>query len=221
MSRILIAEDDVNIASFVQKGLHSAGFHTTHVADGGTALLLARGGGFDLVVLDIGLPVMDGFAVLRQLRTEGLRLPVIVLTARDAVEDTVAGLEGGANDYVSKPFRFAELLARIRVRLQEAAPAPAGAGTRLEHGDLALDLRTRRAECGERVVDLTAREFGLLEMFLKHPDQVLSREQILAHVWGYDYNPASNVVDVYVRTLRKKVGEARIETVYGMGYRLR
>lgn len=221
MSRILIAEDDVNIASFVQKGLHSAGFVTTHVADGGTALLLARGGGFDLVVLDIGLPVMDGFAVLRQLRAEGLRLPVIVLTARDAVEDTVAGLEGGANDYVSKPFRFAELLARIRVRLQEAAPAPADAGNRLEHGDLALDLRTRRAECGDRTVDLTAREFGLLKMFLEHPDQVLSREQILAHVWGYDFNPASNVVDVYVRTLRRKVGEARIETVYGMGYRLR
>lgn len=171
------------------------------------------------MILDIGLPVMDGFAVLRQLHAEGLRLPVIVLTARDAVEDTVAGLEGGANDYVSKPFRFAELLARIRVRLQEAVPADAG--LHLEHGDLLLDLRTRRAQCGERVVDLTAREFGLLEMFLRHPDQVLTREQILKHVWGYDFNPASNVVDVYVRTLRKKVGDSRIETVYGMGYRLR
>jgi DNA-binding response OmpR family regulator len=221
MSRILIAEDDVNIASFIQKGLHSAGFVTTHVADGGTALLLARGGGFDLVVLDIGLPVMDGFAVLRQLRAEGLRLPVIVLTARDGVEDTVAGLEGGANDYVSKPFRFAELLARIRVRLQEAAPPVPDAGEQLSHGDLSLDLRTRRARCDDRFVDLTTREFGLLEMFLRHAGQVLTREQILSHVWGYDFNPASNVVDVYVRTLRKKVGDSRIETVYGAGYRLR
>ncbi|GAA1618418.1 response regulator transcription factor [Actinoplanes couchii] len=222
MSRILIAEDDVNIASFIQKGLHSAGFVTTHVADGGTALLLARGGGFDLVILDIGLPLIDGFEVLRQLRAEGLRLPVIVLTARDGVEDTVAGLEGGANDYVSKPFRFAELLARIRVRLQEAGPPPAAgdAGMRLEHGDLLLDLRTRRAHVDDRVYDLTAREFGLLEMFLRHPGQVLTREQILAHVWGFDFDPASNVVDVYVRTLRKKVGEARIHTVYGQGYRL-
>ena len=219
MSRILIAEDDVNIASFVQKGLHSAGFATTHVADGGTALLLVRGGGFDLVVLDLGLPVMDGFTVLQQLRAEGLRLPVIGLTARDTVEDTVAGLEGGANDYVSKPFRFAELLARIRLRLQEAAPAESDS-TLLSHGDLALDLRTRRARAGDRIVDLTAREFGLLEMFLRHPGQVLTREQILRHVWGFDFNPASNVVDVYVRALRRKIGDDAIETAYGMGYRL-
>lgn len=217
MSRILVAEDEVRIAQFVEKGLRAAGHTTTHAQDGETALMLARAG-FDLVLLDVGLPALDGFAVLRRLRGEGVRTPVIMLTARDGVDDTVAGLEGGANDYVTKPFQFAELLARIRLRLREE-PAAAG-GVVLREGDLALDLRTRRVDVDGRTRDLSAREFALLEVFLRHPDQVLSREQLLGQVWGYDFDPSSNVVDVLVRTLRAKVGAHRIETVRGAGYRL-
>jgi DNA-binding response OmpR family regulator len=219
VSRILVAEDETRIAQFVEKGLRAAGHATTHAQDGETALMLARAGSFDLVLLDVGLPALDGFAVLRRLRGEGVRTPVIMLTARDGVEDTVAGLEGGANDYVTKPFQFAELLARIRLRLREEPPADGG--VLLRAGDLALDLRTRRVEVDGAVRDLSAREFSLLEVFLRHPGQVLSREQLLGQVWGYDFDPSSNVVDVLVRTLRAKVGAARIETVRGAGYRLR
>ncbi|MER5734057.1 response regulator transcription factor [Streptomyces sp. NPDC002262] len=218
MNRILIAEDEERIASFVEKGLRANGFTTSVAADGDTALALALTGAFDLVVLDIGLPGRDGFTVLRELREARATLPVLVLTARDSVRDTVAGLEGGADDWMTKPFRFEELLARIRLRLRTAARAPEV--TVLRSGDLGLDLRTRRARSGERTVDLTAREFVLLELFLRHPGQVLSREQILSHVWGYDFDPGSNIVDVYVRALRKKLGAERLETVRGMGYRL-
>ncbi|MFI5715122.1 response regulator transcription factor [Nocardia sp. NPDC051750] len=218
MSRILLAEDDVHIVSFVGKGLRAAGYTTEHVADGETALLMARSGAFDMVILDIGLPSMDGFTVLRRLRGEGVRTPVVVLTARDSVDDTVAGLEGGANDYMTKPFQFAELLARVRLRLQDDTMASAPSDS-LSHNDLSLDLRSRRVRVEGRTVDLTAREFGLLEVFLRHPDQVLSREQILGQVWGYDFDPASNVVDVYVRALRGKIGAQRLQTVRGMGYR--
>jgi two-component system, OmpR family, copper resistance phosphate regulon response regulator CusR len=217
MSRILIAEDEPRIASFLEKGLRANGFTTTVVADGREARSRAASGEYDLMVLDIGLPGMDGFAVLRALRTAGSRLPVVVLTARDSVQDTVAGLEGGADDYVPKPFRFEELLARVRLRL---APDRAGEVTVLDAGGLTLDLRTRRAAVGDRTVDLSAREFALLETFLRHPGQVLAREQLLSSVWGYDFDPGSNVVDVYVRYLRRKVGADRIQTVRGMGYRL-
>ncbi|GAA4335653.1 response regulator transcription factor [Klenkia terrae] len=218
MSRILVAEDEPRIASFVEKGLKANGFTVTVVGDGLSALDAARSGDHDLVVLDIGLPVLDGFAVLRALRSEGSAVPVVVLTARDSVTDTVAGLEGGADDYMPKPFRFEELLARVRLRL--APDRQGGELTVLTVGDLALDLRTRRAHVGGRTVDLSAREFALAETFLRHPGQVLAREQLLSHVWGYDFDPGSNVVDVYVRYLRKKLGAARIETVRGMGYRL-
>jgi DNA-binding response OmpR family regulator len=219
VSRILIAEDDTRITSFLEKGLRAAGYTTTHAGDGETALLLARSGAFDLVILDIGLPQMDGFTVLERLRGEGVRTPIIVLTARDSVTDTVAGLEGGANDYVSKPFQFAELLARIRLRIGDTGSSDPSSV--LRDGDLALDLRTRRAEVAGDTVDLTSREFSLLEVFLRHRGQVLSREQILGHVWGYDFDPASNVVDVYVRALRGKIGGDRVETIRGAGYRLR
>ncbi|MFD4403548.1 response regulator transcription factor [Nocardia sp. NPDC058499] len=219
MSRILIAEDDVHIVSFVGKGLRAAGYTTEHVGDGETALLMARSGAFDMVILDIGLPSMDGFTVLRRLRGEGVRTPVVVLTARDSVDDTVAGLEGGANDYMTKPFQFAELLARVRLRLQDDTTAGAPSAS-LSYNGIGLDLRARRVHVDGRTVDLTAREFGLLEVFLRHPDQVLSREQILGQVWGYDFDPASNVVDVYVRALRGKIGAQRLQTVRGMGYRL-
>ncbi|MHA7207863.1 response regulator transcription factor [Arthrobacter sp. MDT1-65] len=218
MTRILIAEDDLQVASFIQKGLRAAGYTTEHAADGETALFLARAAGFDLVLLDIGLPLLDGFEVLAQIRGEGVATPVIVLTARDSVPDTVAGLEGGANDYMTKPFHVAELLARIRLRLTDQAPAAAGAV--IAHEGLSLDLHSRRARAGDEAVDLTAREFAILEVFLRHPDRVISREQLLSQVWGYDFDPGSNVVDVYVRALRKKIGTERIETIRGVGYRL-
>ncbi|MDQ4086365.1 MAG: response regulator transcription factor [Actinomycetota bacterium] len=217
MSRILIAEDEDRIASFVEKGLRANGFTPTVVADGASALGYARSGEFDLMVLDIGLPVMDGFTVLRKLRESQSPMPVIILTARDSVTDTVAGLEGGADDYMPKPFRFDELLARVRLRLRTERATPEV--TVLEHGGLSLDLRTRRARVDGSVVDLSAREFALTEMFLRNPNQVLSREQLLSHVWGYDFDPGSNVVDVYVRYLRKKLGANRFQTVRGMGYR--
>ncbi|BBX19519.1 DNA-binding response regulator [Mycolicibacterium duvalii] len=217
MARILIAEDEPRIASFIEKGLTSAGFVTSTVADGASAFDYAMTGGFDLMVLDIGLPEMDGFTVLRKLRAEGNRIPVIVLTARDSVQDTVAGLEGGADDYMPKPFRFEELLARTRLRLTAERPTEL---TVLSCGGLSLDLRTRRATVGGCTVDLSAREFALAETFLRHPGQVLTREQLLSHVWGYDFDPASNVVDVYVRYLRRKLGADRFVTLRGMGYRL-
>ena len=218
MNRILIVEDEERIASFVEKGLRSNGFTTTVVGDGEAAYAYAVTGAFDLVVLAIGQPGRDGFTVLREMREARVTVPVIVLTARDSVRDTVAGLEGGADDWMTKPFRFEELLARVRLRLRTAARAPEV--TVLRSGPLTLDLRTRRARSGERTVDLTAREFVLLELFLRHPGQVLSREQILSHVWGYDFDPGSNIVDVYVRSLRKKLGAERVETVRGVGYRL-
>jgi DNA-binding response OmpR family regulator len=217
MSRILIAEDEERIASFLEKGLRANGFTTTLVADGLDAIDLAATGAFDLLILDVGLPTRDGFAVLRELRRGGQRLPIIILTARDSVEDTVAGLEGGADDYVPKPFRFEELLARVRARLREDRTVEP---TVLRVGDAALDLRTRRLSVGTRVVELTAREFALADVFFRHPGHVLSREQLLSHVWGYDYDPGSNVVEVYVRYLRQKLGEERITTIRGMGYRL-
>lgn len=217
MARILIAEDEPRIASFIEKGLSANGFTTTVVADGPSAYDHAVSGGFDLMVLDIGLPEMDGFAVLRRLRAENHPIPVIVLTARTSVQDTVAGLEGGADDYMPKPFRFEELLARIRVRL---APDRTPELTVLSCGGLHLDLRTRQAQVDGRTVDLSAREFALAETFLRHPGQVLSREQLLSHVWGYDFDPGSNVVDVYVRYLRRKLGANRFVTLRGMGYRL-
>ncbi|WP_454085497.1 response regulator transcription factor [Georgenia sp. Marseille-Q6866] len=219
MSQILIAEDEPGISSFITKGLRAAGYASTAVTTGQEALVLALAGDVQLLVLDIGLPDMDGFTVLRRLREAGSALPVIILTARTSVDDTVAGLEGGADDYMPKPFRFEELLARIRLRLR--APEQGGQSTNvLAFGDLSLDLRTRHATVAGREVELSAREFSLAETFLSHPGQVLSREQLLDRVWGYDFDPGSNVVDVYVRYLRKKLGAERIVTVRGMGYRL-
>jgi DNA-binding response OmpR family regulator len=217
VSRILIAEDEARIASFLEKGLKANGFTTEIAADGHEALLLARSGRFDLLVLDLGLPGKDGSDVLRELRAEGGTLPVVILTARGSTSDTVAGLEGGADDYISKPFSFEELLARVRVQLRgERVAEP----TVLRVGEAALDLRTRQVLLEGRAVDLSAREFALADVFFRHPGQVLSREQLLSHVWGYDFDPGSNVVDVYVGYLRRKLGKGRITSVRGMGYRL-
>ncbi|HZY00130.1 MAG TPA: response regulator transcription factor [Dermatophilaceae bacterium] len=218
MSRILIAEDEARIASFVEKGLRAAGFAVTVTADGHEALAQAQTGQFDLMILDVGLPGRDGFDILQTLRGEANPIAVIMLTARDSAADTLHGLEGGADDYMSKPFRFDELLARIRLRLKDAQPGPSGA---LQVRGLELDLKTRRISVDGTWHDLSGREFALAEEFLRHPDQVLSREQLLSRVWGLDFDPGSNVVEVYVRYVRAKIGADRIETIRGMGYRLK
>ena len=217
MTRILIVEDESRITSFLEKGLGASGYTTSVASTGEEGLAMARTDEFDLVILDLGLPDTDGLKVLEELRKRDQSIPVIILTARDGVSDTVHGLEGGADDYVTKPFRFEELLARIKARLrQDKKPELA----MLEAGGVTLDLKTRRVSRGGSTIELSAREFALAETFFRHPGQVLSREQLLSNVWGYDYDPGSNIVDVYVGYLRKKVGDDLIKTVRGMGYRL-
>jgi two-component system copper resistance phosphate regulon response regulator CusR len=217
MTRILIAEDEERIASFIEKGLNASGYATEIVGDGDEALTHARSGRFDLLILDLGLPGRDGLEVLESLRGEGAAIPVVILTARNTASEVVAGLEGGADDYVTKPFRFEELLARVRVRLRGE---PRSDPTVLHAAGAELDLRTRKANVDGNAVELSAREFALAEMFFRHPGQVLSREQLLSSVWGYDFDPGSNVVDVYVGYLRRKIGHDRITAVRGMGYRM-
>ena len=218
MSSILIVEDEHRSVAFLTKGLKAAELTTHTTAAGREAVELALQTSFDLIILDVGLPDIDGFEVLQQLRGQGVTAPVIMLTARSSVADRVAGLEGGADDYMPKPFSFEELLARIRVRLR---PEAAGADQmRLTHRDMVLDLRTRTLTLEGRTVELSAREFALAETFMRHPGQVLSREQLLSAVWGLDFDPGSNVVEVYVSYLRNKLGRDRVETVRGMGYRL-
>ena len=220
MTRILVAEDEPRLAAFLEKGLRASGFTITVVGDGINASELARDDDFDLLILDLGLPRKDGLEVLRDLRAGGQRLPVIVLTARGDPHDRVEGLEMGADDYLLKPFHFEELVARVKARLRDDR-SQTDEETQLRVGEVALDLRTRWASVGGETVELSAREFELLRTFLQHPNQVLSREQLLAGVWGYDYDPGSNVVDVYVGYLRKKLGQHKFETVRGVGYRFR
>lgn len=218
MTRILIVEDEERIVSFLVKGLRSHGFATDVVGTGEEGLAQALSGDFGLVILDIGLPDRDGFSVLAELRRHDTVLPVVILTARDNVADTVAGFEGGANDYITKPFKFEELLVRIRARLHDSEKA--SKEPVLIVAGASLDLRTRRVSVGDREIELSAREFALAELLFRHPGQVLSREQILNDVWGYDFDPGSNVVDVYVGYLRKKLGAGSITAVRRMGYRL-
>lgn len=220
MIRILIAEDEERISRFIEKGLRAAGFAPTVVADGVTAVDYATSGDFDLLLLDVGLPRLDGFAVLSVLRAAKVQIPVIFLTARSSTTDTVTALEGGADDYMVKPFRFEELVARIRARLRPGDNGDPGVGNVLRYGALELNLHTRTVSIGDKTVELSAREFALVEMFLLHPGQVLSRQQLLSRVWGYDFDGTSNVVDVYVRQLRRKLGADRIVTTRGAGYRL-
>lgn len=216
MTHILIVEDEPQIASFVSRGLGNAGYETTIVEDGAQALEEILGGGYDLVLLDVGLPTLDGFEVLRLARAQGSVVPIIMLTARTSTRDTVDGLDAGASDYVPKPFTFEELLARVRSRLRESTAA---AAMIITEGEVELDILGRRATVAGHEVELSAREFALAEQFLRNPGRVLSREVLLSQVWGLDFDPGSNVVDVYVRYLRAKLGAEHIVTIRGTGYR--
>lgn len=219
MSHILITEDEDRIAGFLQNGLRAAGYLTTRVRDGESSLLLSRTGEFDLVILDLGLPRMPGDEVVRAMRQANDRTPVIVLTAQDPASTSAELLSCGADDYMSKPFHFAELLARIRLRIR-TEPAGASSPVVVEAAGMSLDLRSRGLTVDGKTVNLTAREFTLMETLLRHPGQVLTREQLLSHVWGMQTDTSSNVVDVFVRSLRSKIGAGHIETVRGVGYRL-
>ncbi len=214
---VLVIEDEAGIADFVRRGLTSAGFVVDVAADGRTGLLQAQRDDIELVILDLGLPGLPGEQVLSRLRAARPALPVIVLTAKDSVADRVANLEAGADDYVIKPFSFSELLARIRVRLRRLDQPSA---VLLTAGDLILDLRSRQVSVDGRTAALSSREFTLLEVLMRHPGQVLSQIQLLDLVWGYGFDGASNVVETYVRHLRRKIGASRIETVRRAGYRL-
>jgi DNA-binding response OmpR family regulator len=220
---ILLVEDEDRVASFVAKGLADAGYPTEVVKRGSDAIArLVQAEGIELVLLDVGLPDIDGFRVLEEVRRRDQQTPIIMLTARGDVPSRVKGLDLGADDYLPKPFDFDELLARVRAALRHARQPESVA---LRAGDLLLDLKTRQAKRGDRVIDLTSREFSLLEFLLRHEGQVLTRSQLLNGVWGYDFDPQSNIVDVYIGYLRGKLTrsgeEPLIETVRGGGYRLR
>ncbi|MGF1646359.1 MAG: response regulator transcription factor [Kineosporiaceae bacterium] len=215
--RVVVIEDEPGISSFVSQGLEAAGYVPVVADTGAAGLAEALDPGTALVVLDLGLPDIPGDQVLAAIRRKRPELPVVVLTAATGVPDRVRLLEGGADDYVTKPFSFAELLARVRARLRSAGQASAAAIT---VGDLTLDLARRTATRGGTTVDLSAREFALLEVFCRHPGQVLSQQQLLDQVWGFDFDPGSNVVEVYVAYLRRKLGSDVIGTVRGAGYRL-
>jgi DNA-binding response OmpR family regulator len=214
---ILVVEDEAGIVAFVKRGFEAAGYAVLATDDGATGLALAQRDDVDLVVLDLGLPGLAGEEVLRRLRALRPGLPVIVLTAKSSVADRVANLDAGADDYVVKPFSFSELLARVRARLRTADQPLAST---VQAGDLVLDLLTRRVAVGGRSVELSVREFALAEVLARHAGQVLSKTQLLDRVWGYDFDGGSNVVEVYVRHLRRKLGPDRIETIRGAGYRM-
>jgi heavy metal response regulator len=219
--RILVVEDERRIAAFVKRGLEEECYAVDVAYDGEEALDWAAVVDYDLIVLDVLLPKKDGVQVCRELRLQGQQVPVLMLTARDAVEDRVRGLDSGADDYLVKPFAFQELLARMRALLRRGGEVKS---TRLQVGDLVLDTVTHRADRGGRVIELTAREYALLEFLMRHPGQALSRTQIAEHVWNYDFFSTSNVVDVYIRYLRRKIDQGfeikLIKTVRGVGYKI-
>lgn len=219
--RLLVVEDEPGIAAFLRQGLTEEGYAVDVVGDGERAIEFALSAPYDAIILDILLPKKDGFQVCAELRRRGLRTPILMLTARGAVEDQVRGLDAGADDYLMKPFAFAELLARVRALLRRPAVA---LPTLLQVGDLTLDPVTRRVERAGRPIELTPREFSLLELLMRHPGQVLSRTQIAEHVWNYNFFHQSNVVDVYVRYLRRKIDDGfqprLIHTVRGAGYKI-
>jgi two-component system copper resistance phosphate regulon response regulator CusR len=212
---VLLVEDEDRIASFVTKGLSARGFQVRRVANGGEAQA-AVSEETGVVVLDLGLPDVDGLEVLRRLREQSPRLPVVILTARGDVEDRVRGLDLGADDYVAKPFAIDELAARLRARLRPRSDD----AVRFRVGELELDLIARRARVGERVIWFTPREFALLEMLMRHAGTAVTRPELLSEVWSLDFDPRSNLVDVYVRYLRRKLGPGWIATERGVGYRI-
>ena len=220
--RVLVVEDETKMARLIRRGLREEGMAVDVTERGEDALWMAGSTEYDAVVLDVMLPGIDGFETCRRLRDDGVWSPVLMLTARDAVEDRVAGLDHGADDYLVKPFSFAELLARLRAL---ARRGPVERPVIVEVGELRLDPATRQVWRGETEISLSAKEFSLLEAFMRRPGEVLSRFQLLEHAWDYEYENRSNVVDVYVRYLREKVdrpfGARSLETVRGMGYRLR
>ena len=217
--RILFAEDDARLGALVTRVLREEGHVVEWVRDGDAAVAHLADGGFDLAILDVMMPGRDGFRVAAGQRARGDAVPILLLTARGTVDDRVRGLDAGADDYLVKPFAMPELLARVRALGRRPSAAPSET---LRAGDVALDTRARRASVAGRSVDLTAREYALLELFLRNPGVVLSRTQILDRVWSYDYDGASNIVETYVRYLRRKLGASSgmIRTVRGMGYRL-
>jgi two-component system OmpR family response regulator len=220
--RVLIVEDEVKMASLIRRGLRDDGMAADVAIKGQDALWMAGSTEYDAIVLDVMLPGMDGFQVCRRLREDGVWSPVLMLTARDAIDDRVRGLDTGADDYLTKPFSFAELAARLRAL---ARRGPVERPTVLRLGDLRLDPSSKRAWRGETDIGLSAKEFSLLETFMRRPGAVLDRFQLLEHVWDYEYENRSNVIDVYVRYLREKIdrpfGVESIETVRGAGYRMR
>jgi two-component system OmpR family response regulator len=220
--RVLVVEDELRMASLIRRGLVEEGLSVDVTPTGEEALWKAQGSDYDAVVLDVMLPGMDGFETCRRLRTNGVWTPVLMLTARDSVEDRVAGLDTGADDYLVKPFAFAELLARLRALARRGTQERP---TVLEVDDLTLDPATRRVWRGEREIRLSVKEFSLLEAFMRRPDEVLSRVYLLDHAWDFAYENRSNVVDVYIRHLRSKIDEPfgckTLETIRGAGYRLR
>jgi two-component system, OmpR family, response regulator len=220
--RVLIVEDDARMAAAIRRGLQTEGVVADVTPRGEDALWMAEATAFDAVVLDVVLPGIDGFDTCRRLRDGGVWTPIIMLTARDAIEDRVRGLDHGADDYVVKPFSVAELLARLRA---VARRGPVERPVVLQAGDLRLDPTTRRVWRGEVEIRLSAKEYAVLETFMRHPDEVLSQYDLLEHAWDYDYENRSNVVEVYVRYLREKIdrpfGVRSLETVRGAGYRLR
>ncbi len=223
MAHILVVEDEHRLARLMKRVLEEEGHVVDLAADGDEGLTLGTAEGFDAIVLDVLLPGMNGFEVCRRIRKEGVQTPVLMLTARGAIEDRVAGLDAGADDYLTKPFAFEELLARLRA-LTRRAPAITSGG-QLTIADLSMDLVRHEVRRGVRVVTLTGKEYALLEYLLRHPNQVLTRAQILDHVWGYDSDPGSSVVEIYVHYLRNKIDkgekEPLLQTVRGVGYTLR
>jgi DNA-binding response OmpR family regulator len=215
--KLLVVEDEERIASFLDKGLTAHGYAVEWASTGAEALRLGTGPDIALMILDLKLPDLDGLEVLAGLREQGVTVPVLILSARAQVTDRVRGLDLGADDYLMKPFAFEELLARVRARLR-SRPAAAAAP---RAGDISLDVLTREVTIAGRTVSLSEREFSLLRAFIGHPRQVLSRRELLAMAWGMNFDPRTNVVDVYVGYLRRKIGEPVIETVRGAGYRLR
>ena len=218
--RALLVEDDPTIADFVARGLREAGFAVDRAGDGEEGLQLATGGDYDVAIVDVMLPRRDGLSLIRELRRQQVRTPVLILSAKHTVDDRVVGLEAGGDDYLIKPFAFTELLARVQALIRRATSAPAS--TQLTVGDLTLDLRTRRAVRGGREIELRPREFALLEYLMRNAGRVVSKTMILSHVWDYSFDPRTNVVDVLVHRLRERIDRdfdhKMIQTVRGMGY---